>query len=253
VALFALVAVRAHAAGIDTPSNILPPLDGRYLSIQDVHAQYGTNLDALKILLKMPAHQAVICRDPAGGSAGGNTKFPDPVLGPHETEDFCSEVEGTGEVFAPGNNPNNTGGEFPVVNQNTFLPNVKTIVLNRYHPDGTLRDAGTFLTEMVMLDLQGVVNVPGVGTVPFMIRESPSLPSTGQTTITNLGGGMYHIDSFFDVFTELSIDGGNSWIPSVGPNRMELVPEPSSVALAACGALGLVGVAVRNRRRATAA
>jgi hypothetical protein len=47
-----------------------------------------------------------------------------------------------------------------------------------------------------------------------MIRESPTLPSLGQTSITDLGGGLYQIDSFFDVFTELSIDGGNTWLPA---------------------------------------
>ena len=63
-----------------------------------------------------------------------------------------------------------------------------------------------FDTEMLQLDL-----VAG----PFMIRESPTRASTGKTAITDLGGGQYHIDSFFDVFTELSIDGGQSWHPSI--------------------------------------
>jgi hypothetical protein len=62
-----------------------------------------------------------------------------------------------------------------------------------------------FDTELLQLDLVGG---------PFMIRESPSRPSTGKTAITDLGGGLYHIDSFFDVFTELSLDGGQSWLPS---------------------------------------
>src|SRR5438477_10706248 len=70
---------------------------------------------------------------------------------------------------------------------------------------------------------------------PFMIRESPTLASTGQTTITDIGGGLYHIDSFFDVFTELSLDDGQSWIPGVqGPahvNLQPLEPEPSACAL----------------------
>jgi hypothetical protein len=63
-----------------------------------------------------------------------------------------------------------------------------------------------FDTEMIQLDLTAG---------PFMIRESPTRASTGKTAITDLGGGLYHIDSFFDVFTELSLDGGQSWHPSV--------------------------------------
>ena len=79
-----------------------------------------------------------------------------------------------------------------------------------------------------------------------MIRESPTLASVGQTTITDIGGGMYRIDSFFDVFTELSVDGGNSWIPSDSSTRVTLEsPEPSTFALLG---LGMV-VAHRLHRR----
>ena len=81
-----------------------------------------------------------------------------------------------------------------------------------------------------------------------MIRESPTLPSLGMTTVSALGGGQYQIDSFFDVFTELSIDGGQSFIPSMGSTRVELVPEPSSLVLLLCGFLV---AALTLRRRAS--
>jgi hypothetical protein len=75
---------------------------------------------------------------------------------------------------------------------------------------------GSFNTELLSMDLSG----GGV-----MIRESPTLPSTGQTTITDIGDRMYHIDSFFDVFTEISLDGGQTWFPSDASTRLGLVPE----------------------------
>ena len=82
-----------------------------------------------------------------------------------------------------------------------------------------------------------------------MIRESPTLQSVGQTTVQPVPGG-FRIDSFFDVFTELSVDGGASWIPaSGGPTHVALnnVPEPGAAALLAFGALGFLGRRVRRR------
>ena len=76
------------------------------------------------------------------------------------------------------------------------------------------------------------------------IRESPSLPSMGQTTINDLGGGRYEIDSFFDVFTELPVNGGPFYGDMEGPGRMELCPEPATM-----GLLGLGAVALLRRRK----
>src|SRR5204863_1952694 len=97
---------------------------------------------------------------------------------------------------------------------------------------------GTFNTEMLQLDLSGTSPFG-----PYMIRESPTLSSTGQTTVNNIGGGLFHIDSFFDVFTELSIDGGNTWIPSDSSTHVNLEPAPSSGLV-----LGLACL-IRQRRR----
>lgn len=56
------------------------------------------------------------------------------------------------------------------------------------------------------------------------------------------------MDSFFDVFTEISVDGGVNWIPGDGPMRMTLNnPEPSTVGLVLSGlALACLG---KFRRR----
>ncbi|MCX6344459.1 MAG: GEVED domain-containing protein, partial [Armatimonadetes bacterium] len=66
-----------------------------------------------------------------------------------------------------------------------------------------------FQEEMLDLSLNGS-GVFG----PFMMRESPTKQSLGHTTILTEPGGTFQIDSFFDVFTELSLDGGQTWIPS---------------------------------------
>jgi len=91
-------------------------------------------------------------------------------------------------------------------------------------------------TEMLMLDIAGGGLPPGV-----MIRESPTLPSPGRHSIEPLAGGGFWIDSFFDVFTELSVDGGGTWMPQVqGPTRLELTPEPATLSLLALGGLGML-------------
>ncbi len=101
----------------------------------------------------------------------------------------------------------------------TFATEIVSMSLSGYlNLDHT---TGIFATEIVSMSLSG-----DVGGTPVIIRESPTMSSTGQTTITDLGNGMYHVDSFFDVFTELSVDGGQTWTPSEGPTRMELAPEP---------------------------
>ena len=71
-------------------------------------------------------------------------------------------------------------------------------------------------TELLQLDISGG------GLPPNMrIRESPTLPSTGKTAISPNSAGGFTIDSFFDVFTELSTDNGVSWQASTGaPPRM---------------------------------
>src|SRR5262249_59807670 len=50
----------------------------------------------------------------------------------------------------------------------------------------------------------------------------PTLQSLGQTRIDTLGSG-FRVTSFFDVFTELSTDGGANWTPSTGSSHIELV------------------------------
>ena len=91
-----------------------------------------------------------------------------------------------------------------------------------------------FEMEMLSFDISGVYN----GVSPFLIRESPTIASTGNTTIESLAGGQYRIDSFFDVFTEMSVDGGQTWFP--------MVPEPSTAMLMILAAV--VGTPCRKRR-----
>lgn len=102
---------------------------------------------------------------------------------------------------------------------------------------------GTFNTQMDSMDMTGTVDGHSV-----VIMLDPARPTTGQTTITQVSPSLYHINSFFDVFTELSIDHG-AFFPQIGgPSVVTLTctPEPRSVGLLALGLLGFVGLWVRG-------
>jgi len=90
-------------------------------------------------------------------------------------------------------------------------------------PDEPFGEAGTFDTEIVSMSLRGSAGGP-FGQMPVEIRENPELPSPGRTTITRLDDGQWQVDSFFDVFTELSIDGGQTWAPAEAPIRIVVTP-----------------------------
>jgi hypothetical protein len=96
-------------------------------------------------------------------------------------------------------------------------------------------------SEITQLDLAGGSLPPGA-----MLRESPSLSSLGLTSLSDLGGGQYNIMSVFGVFTELSLDGGQTWIPSDGPTDIVLVPTPGA------GVLMTLGLVALGRRRRSA-
>ena len=81
-----------------------------------------------------------------------------------------------------------------------------------------------FQTQMLQLDLGG-------GNMPpnMKLRISPdtNTPSMGQTVITP-NGSDFMISSFFDIFVDLSLDGGNTWMPTSSPGDMELHIDPAN-------------------------
>jgi len=83
------------------------------------------------------------------------------------------------------------------------------------------------------------------GAIPIGIRESPSVESTGETTVADLGGGQWEVDGFFDVFTEISVNGGPFQLQTNDPRFIELAPASSTSPpqVPAMGPLGVVALA----------
>ncbi|HVP55655.1 MAG TPA: PEP-CTERM sorting domain-containing protein [Candidatus Eisenbacteria bacterium] len=106
-------------------------------------------------------------------------------------------------------------------------------------------DLGTFSSSLTELDLTGMFNGHSIE-----IMLNPNMTSSGPTTVMTLDiaapDGEFQVSSFFDVFTELSLDHGQ-FVP--GPQRtftLMPIPEPGSISLLA---LGVAGVAGELRRR----
>ena len=192
--LMLLVTCQLIAQPSTQPSPNLPPPPGTYISPDLFHQLYAAG-----VVIKDVSHDRFT-----------NSEPPPETTGTNQVHTFGSEVRGQVSF--------NNGMTF-----DPFMGNANCMV--RVEKTGEVGNKHFFDTEMLMLDISG-------GNLPAgcMIRESPTMASMGKTNISSTMDGMYHIDSFFDVFTELSLDGGQSWMPAQnGSTHMELQGTPPPV------------------------
>ncbi len=111
--------------------------------------------------------------------------------------------------------------------QATTVTNVPVSITVTY--GGTVGNVTTYTEQMTQFG----VSVPGAE----MIRIDPVHPSTGTAEVTDYGGGNFAIGSFFDIFTDLSLDGGATWLPSLTSQRIVFqAAEPAP--------LGIIGLSL---------
>jgi hypothetical protein len=186
------------------PSNLMRPPTGVYASPDVIFYPYGPGIVIMNFTISHPT-----------------ASFLPPALFTSSTHTFGvivsadMSVDGGANWFAVGASANET--------------------INSFHYSDA-GGVGYFSEEIYSLNVSGYTPYG-----PMMIRESPTLASTGQATIEPDNGG-YQISSFFDIFFELSLDGGQTWMPNPeGPIHAELIPEPSAFVALFAGIAGLAG------------
>ena len=93
------------------------------------------------------------------------------------------------------------------------------------NPPANSSPTETFDTQISSLDLTGSV---GGHSLDLHLDPNPPSQDTGETTITDNGGGHYTISSFFDIFTDLSLDGGTFAPQSGSPVQLNIVAAPDA-------------------------
>jgi len=108
-------------------------------------------------------------------------------------------------------------------------------------------DKQHFDTEILSMDLNGALPAPGNSGSQLRLAGPPHR-HRGHVTVLKIasppgGGGDFQVDSFFDIFTEVSLDDGNTWLTSPSALMVESVsgvPEPATLTLLAIGGLTLL-------------
>ena len=108
-------------------------------------------------------------------------------------------------------------------------------------------ETGSWATTIIALTLSG----PVLGHT-LTLTQDPAQQSNGNTSIAPVGGGRFIVDSFFDVFFELTLNSIPPLQTKGGPIHVNAVPLPGALPLFATG-LGVLGLLSWRRKRRQAA
>jgi len=182
----------------------LPPAGGIYMTPAGVQATYtGSTVQIVLSQLRLASFSSVSLSTDGNGN---------------EFESFNATLTGLASINGSGNVA--ISGSGPVEGE----------AMGKFG-----QATGTFNTQMLQFDLSEAT-IFG----PLLLRINPTLQSLGQTSISDVGGGNYDISSYFDLYTEISANGGATWKAADSSTHVVLVPEPAALSLLALASLLLM-------------
>jgi hypothetical protein len=156
----------------------LPP--GTTIELAPIHKDFACSERALSPSCDIPAIPGVSCEEP-GGDLGGNSDC--------FASDLQFQVTGTGILAGFSR---------------TISVEAPTVVDTAPRVPGD--EVQSFDTEMVALQGQ-LSGDPDFCVLNIRAGSDFGLPSPGHTTLTNIGGDNWSVDSFFDVTYEIDFQG----------------------------------------------
>jgi MYXO-CTERM domain-containing protein len=173
--------------------------------------------------------------------------------------DFFSVTESAGGGL--GGTTSSYAGmlEFPMVGTGAFAGFNRFIVIPLPNPAGNIIDMAARTAfapvqsfDSALMRMQGqIVGDPDFDLLRVTAGYDFGLPSPGHTTLTDIGGGQWNVDSFFDITYRIDFVGapGGALAGMSGSTtatiRMQLgVPAPGALPL-----LGAAGLVLTRRRR----
>jgi len=179
---------------------VLPPVGCEYLCPDDVH-RIVDGLPTGTTIELSPFHRNFICSQDTGGRTCTNDCFIDANLDPD-----CDPANGTEELFLSEVRFKLKGtGLLAGWERDLTIPNLMCRVQSGPRPAGS---PSTFPT--LMRQLQGqIVGDPDFDLLRVTAGSDFGLPSPGQTTLTQLPGGNWMVDSFFDITYRIDFIGAS--------------------------------------------
>jgi hypothetical protein len=174
----------------------LPPIGCDYLSPQEVH-QIIDGLPPGTTLELDPIHWEFLC-------PGSAVLVCSVSLGPGECEGPGGTLGGHVDCFESYLDLTITGtGDLAGFNRHLSVPIGCEVHTGPRNPGDPVQ---TFATDMYRL--QGsIIGDPDFDSLVITAGSDYGMPGPGQTVVTDLGGGLYNIDSFFDITYQIDFVG----------------------------------------------